>query len=70
MKENRIIAAVILAAGFAGIPLLQAAPADNNVRTIRLLQDDDQVSIVSKIYELKHLQQKQQCRAGQLSAGR
>lgn len=55
MRENKIIAVFALAAGIAGIPLSQAAPADNNVRTIRLLQDDDQVNIVSKVYELKHL---------------
>lgn len=56
MKEKKIITAVLLAAGFAGIPLLQGAvPQDGNVRTIRLLQDDGQVRIVSKLYELKHL---------------
>lgn len=55
MKENKIIAAVALAAGIAGTPLLYGAPQDENVRTIRLLQDDGQVKIVSKVYELKHL---------------
>ncbi len=35
MKEKKIITAVLLAAGFAGIPLLQGAvPQDGNVRTI------------------------------------
>ena len=55
MKEKQIIAAVLLAAGIAGVPLLHGAPQDENVRTIKLLQDDGQVRIVSKVYELKHL---------------
>ncbi len=55
MKEKKIIAALALAAGIAGVPLLHGAPQDENVRTIKLLQDDGQVRIVSKVYELKHL---------------
>ena len=55
MKENKYIAALVLAAGLAGTPLLQAAPPENGIRTIRLLQDDDQIRIVSKVYELKYL---------------
>ena len=55
MKEHKFIAALAMAAGIAGIPLLHGAPQEENVRTIRLLQDDGQVNIVSKVYELKHL---------------
>ncbi|MBO7089218.1 MAG: hypothetical protein J6W70_04860 [Lentisphaeria bacterium] len=58
MKENKIIAALTLAAGIAGTPLLYGAPPqeqEKGIRTIRLLQDDGQVRIVSKVYELKHL---------------
>ncbi len=55
MKEKKIIAAVLLAAGIAGVPLLHGAPQDEKVRTIKLLQDDGQIRIVSKVYELKHL---------------
>ena len=56
MKESKIIAALTLAAGIAGTPFLYGeSPRDKEVRTIRLLQDDGQVRIVSKVYELKHL---------------
>ncbi|MBR4664702.1 MAG: hypothetical protein IKO93_12585 [Lentisphaeria bacterium] len=55
MRQKKIIAAVLLAAGIAGVPLLHGAPQDEKVRTIKLLQDDGQIRIVSKIYELKHL---------------
>ena len=59
MKENRIITAIVLAAGIAGTGLLYGAPPqekeEKDIRTIRLLQDDGQVRIVSKVYELKHL---------------
>ena len=58
MEKNKIVTAVILAAGIAGSPLLHGAPPppqDEKVRTVTLLQDDGQVRIVSKIYELKHL---------------
>ena len=58
MKETKYIAALLLAAGIAGTPFLDAAPpekAEDDVRTIRLLQDDGQVRMVSKIYELKYL---------------
>ena len=55
MKKNKIVTAVLLAAGIAGAPLLHGAPQEGDIRTIRLLQDDGQVRIVSKLYELKHL---------------
>jgi len=56
MKEKKIITAVALAVGIAGTGLLYGAPPqEKDIRTIRLLQDDDQVRIVSKVYELKHL---------------
>ena len=57
MKEKRIITALLLAAGIAGTPLLsgEEASEEKNIRTIRLLQDDGQVRIVSKVYELQHL---------------
>ena len=57
MKANRKFAVLALAAGVLGAPLLHAAPPEEekSVRTIKLLQDDGQVRIASKIYELKHL---------------
>ena len=58
MKESKIIAALTLAAGIAGTPLLYGESPreqEKEIRTIRLLQDDGQVRIVSKVYELKHL---------------
>ena len=58
MKKTKYIAALLAAVGIAGTPLLDAAPpekAEDEVRTIRLLQDDGQVRMVSKLYELKHL---------------
>ena len=56
MKEKSILTAAVLAATLAGTPLLHAAPPqEEDVRTIRLLQDDGQVRIVSKVYVLKHL---------------
>ena len=59
MKENKIITALVLAAGIAGTGLLHGEPPQeqtgNGIRTIRLLQDDGQIRIVSKVYELKHL---------------
>ena len=56
MEKKRLIAAALLSAGIAGVPLLHGEPPrENGIRTIRLLQDDDQVRIVSKVYELKHL---------------
>ena len=57
MNGKKIIAALLLTAGIAG--LLYGAPPqekeEKGIRTIRLLQDDGQVRIVSKVYELKHL---------------
>ena len=59
MKEKKIITALALAAGIAGTDLLYGAPPqekeEKDIRTIRLLQDDGQIRIVSKVYELKHL---------------
>ena len=56
MNAKQKFAVLALTAGIFGAPLLYAAPPDNdNVRTITLLQDDGQVRIVSKVYELKHL---------------
>ena len=59
MKEKKIITALALAVGIAGTGLLYGAPPpekeEKDIRTIRLLQDDGQIRIVSKVYELKHL---------------
>lgn len=56
MKETRIFAAIAFAIGtVVALPLHGAPAGDENVRTIRLLQDDGQAKIVSKVYELKHL---------------
>ena len=62
MNGNQYIALLALTAGIAGAPLLHAEPPRprpaapaTGVRTIRLLQDDGQVRLVSKVYELKHL---------------
>ena len=59
MKAKRIMTALVLAAEFAGTGLLYGEPPQekegNGIRTIRLLQDDGQIRIVSKVYELKHL---------------
>ncbi len=56
MKNHRLKAALLLAATISGTPWLYGAPPETeNIRTIKLLQDDDQVRIVSKLYELKHL---------------
>ena len=56
MKEKKIIPVLMLAAGIAGTGLLHGEPPqEKDTRIIRLLQDDGQVRIVSKIYELKHL---------------
>ena len=56
MKEKKIISALVLAAGIAGTGLLHGEPPqEKEIRTIRLLQDDGQIRIVSKVYELKHL---------------
>ena len=43
-----------LGAGFC-LFAAPAAPAEKNVRTIRLIQDDAQDYMVSKIYRLKYL---------------
>jgi len=56
MNKKKIMTALVLAAGIAGTGLLHGEPPqEQDVRTIRLLQDDGQVRIVSKVYELKHL---------------
>ena len=56
MNNRKHILAALLTAGIAGAPLLHGqTPEDQEIRTIRLLQDDGQVNIVSKVYELKHL---------------
>ena len=56
MNANKKFAVLALTAGIFGAPLVYAAPPEeDNVRTITLLQDDGQVRIVSKVYELKHL---------------
>ena len=54
MKEKRIIAALALAASLAGFPL-SGAPDTGDIRTIRLVQDDGQIRIVSKLYDLRYL---------------
>ena len=56
MNNRKHILAALLTAGIASAPLLHGqTPEDQDIRTIRLLQDDGQVNIVSKVYELKHL---------------
>ena len=56
MNNRKHILAALLTAGIAGAPLLYGqAPEEQDIRTIRLLQDDGQVNIVSKLYELKYL---------------
>ena len=56
MKKTKIASALVLAAGITGLlPFLHGAEQEENIRTIRLLQDDDQIRIVSKVYELKNL---------------
>ena len=56
MKEKKILTAIVLAAGIAWTPLLSGEdPQNKGIRTIQLLQDDAQIRIVSKVYELKHL---------------
>ena len=56
MNNRKHILAALLTAGIAGAPLLYGqTPEDQEIRTIRLLQDDGQVNIVSKLYELKHV---------------
>ena len=55
MNNRKHILAVLLTAGIASAPLLYGqAPEEQDIRTIRLLQDDGQVNIVSKLYELKY----------------
>ena len=49
---NRTAAALLLGAGL--LQTVCAAPTEN-VRTIRLIQDDAQDYMVSKIFELKYL---------------
>ncbi len=56
MKESNYILTALFALGLSGFPILHAE--ENNqgeIRTIRLLQDDAQVRIASKLYELKHV---------------
>ena len=56
MNTKKTIAVFALTAGILGAPLVHAAPREEEgVRTITLLQDDGQIRIVSKVYELKHL---------------
>ena len=55
MNKHTITAALTLAAAVAWTPLLHGEPQEEKVRTIKLLQDDGQVRIVSKLYELKYL---------------
>ncbi len=53
---NRSITALSAAAGlFLPVALSAAPPEAGNTRTVRLVQDDGQEYMVSKIYKLKHL---------------
>lgn len=51
---KQFTAALLLGAGFC-LAAAPARPAEKKVRTIRLIQDDAQDYMVSKIYQLKHL---------------
>ena len=56
MNNRKHILAALLTAGIASAPFLHGqTQEEQEVRTIRLLQDDGQVNIVSKVYELKYL---------------
>ncbi|MBQ9089207.1 MAG: hypothetical protein IJY46_10570, partial [Lentisphaeria bacterium] len=54
MKKQSIIKVLLLTAVFSSLPHLYSSEPTANLRTIRLLQDDGQIRIVSKLYELKH----------------
>ena len=56
MKEKKYIFAALLACGLAGQPVILAEEKEiGEIRTIRLLQDDAQVRIASKLYELQYV---------------
>ena len=56
--NKKTLAGIMAAAGIiGGIPLAGQVPEPQKVRTIQLLQDDAQVKIVSKLYELKHVRE-------------
>ncbi|MBS1368601.1 MAG: hypothetical protein HPZ91_01480 [Lentisphaeria bacterium] len=52
---NRAFAAIAAAAGMLPAVLSAAPPESETSRTIRLVQDDAQEYMVSKVYQLKHL---------------
>ena len=54
MKKQSIIKVLLLTAVFSSLPHLYSSEPTANLRTIRLLQDDGQIRIASKLYELKH----------------
>ncbi len=55
MKINKLIKIIFMALGIAGGLALQGQDQAAETRTIRLLQDDAQLNIASKVYELKHV---------------
>lgn len=56
MKKTNILKVLLLTAVSGSLPLLYGSEPAENLRTIRLVQDDGQVAIASKLYELKHTQ--------------
>jgi hypothetical protein len=55
MENKKIIIALLLVLGAAGRVALQAQEASAETRTIRLLQDDAQLRLATKVYELKYV---------------
>lgn len=55
MKKNNVIKILFLALGIAGGTALYGQDPAVETRTIRLLQDDAQLRLGSKVYELKHV---------------
>jgi len=55
MENKKIIIALLLVLGAAGRAALQAQEPSAETRTIRLLQDDAQLRLATKVYELKYV---------------
>ncbi len=56
MNNKTLLSAFLLGAGVLGSSTIYAqSPQNNETRVIRLLQDDAQLKISSKVYELKHV---------------
>ena len=54
MIRKNILSLLLAGCGTVLLPLY-GDPPDQDIRTIRLLQDDGQTRMVSKFYELKHV---------------